>query len=85
MFKTPGWTKQMHDSKLDALCDTMDATLDPVKRLGAVHDVIKYLLDQAIVAPICVDWSITAVHSYVKDYSLTVFGEGRLPDVWLDK
>jgi len=85
MFKTPGWRKQMHDSKLDALCDTMDTTLDPNQRLNAVHDVLKYLLDQAIVAPICVDWSLTAVHQYVKDYSLTVFGEARLWDVWIDK
>jgi peptide/nickel transport system substrate-binding protein len=85
MFKTPGWTKQMHDTTLDGLCDKMDATIDPEKRLDAVHDVVKYLLAQAIVAPICVDWSITAVHTYVKDYSLTVFGEGRMADVWLDK
>jgi peptide/nickel transport system substrate-binding protein len=85
MFKTPGWTKQMHDTQLDALCDKMDETLDPVQRLNAVHDVVKYLLDQAIVAPICVDWSLTAVHQYLKDYSLTVFGEARLWDVWIDK
>ncbi|HEU5424645.1 MAG TPA: ABC transporter substrate-binding protein [Nitrolancea sp.] len=85
MFKTPGWTKQMHDKDLDALLTKADTTLDPQKRLDAVHDAIKYLLAQAIVAPICVDWSMTFVHKYVKDYSLTVFGRGRLEDVWLDK
>ncbi len=85
MFKTPGWTKQMHDSALDALCTTADTTLDPTKRLDAVHAVVKYLLDQAIIAPIVTDWSLWAVHQYVKNYSLTVFGNGRLADVWLDK
>jgi peptide/nickel transport system substrate-binding protein len=85
MFKTPGWTKQMHDADLDALLTTADTTIDPQKRLDAVHEAIKYLLAQAIVAPICVDWSLTFVHKYVKDYSLTVFGTGRLADVWLDK
>ncbi len=85
MFKTPGWRKQMHDDKLDALCTTADTTLDPVKRLDAVHAVVKYLLDQAYVAPIVTDWSLWAVHKYVKDYSLTVFGNARMADVWLDK
>ncbi len=85
MFKTPGWRKQMHDSQLDALCTTADTTLDPAKRVDAVHAVVKYLLDQAIVAPIVTDWSLWAVHQYVKDYSLTVFGNARMADVWLDK
>lgn len=85
MFKSPGWTKQMHDPKLDQLCTVADTTLDPTKRIDAVHNVIKYLLQQAIVAPICTDWGLWAVHKYVKDYSLTVFGEARLSDVWLDK
>jgi peptide/nickel transport system substrate-binding protein len=85
MFKSPGWTKQWHDTQLDALCTTADTTIDPNKRLDAIHDVVKYLLDQAVVAPIVTDWSLWAVHQYVKDYSLTVFGNGRLADVWLDK
>lgn len=85
MFKTPGWRKQMHNAELDALLTKADTTLDPQKRLDEVHNAIKYLLDQAIVAPICVDWSLTFVHKYVKNYSLTVFGNGRMADVWLEK
>ena len=85
MFKSPGWDKQMNDPALDALCTTADTTIDPTKRLDAVHAVVKYLLDKAYIAPIVTDWSLWAVHQYVKDYSLTVFGNGRLADVWLDK
>jgi peptide/nickel transport system substrate-binding protein len=85
MFKTPGWNKQWSDPALDALLTTADTTLDPTKRLDAIHVAIKYLLDHAVIAPIVTDWSLWAVHQYVKDYSLTVFGNGRLADVWLDK
>jgi peptide/nickel transport system substrate-binding protein len=85
MFHSPGWTQQTHDPALDKLLETADQTLDPTKRLDAVHAAVKYLLDQAIVAPIVTDWSLWAVHQYVKGYSIDVFGNSRLADVWLDK
>ncbi|HLI52528.1 MAG TPA: ABC transporter substrate-binding protein [Thermomicrobiaceae bacterium] len=86
MFKGGGWTHtQPDDKQLDALCATADGTLDPAKRIDAVHEVVKYVLQQAIVAPICTDWGLWAAHTYVKDYSLTVFGTARLADVWIDK
>lgn len=85
LFKTPGWTNQTSDPALDKLLATADGTLDPTKRLDAIHAAIKYLLQNAVIAPICSDWIVDGAWNYVKGYSWDALGGARLADVWFAK
>jgi peptide/nickel transport system substrate-binding protein len=68
LFKSPGWTNQLSDPELDKLLTVADTTLDPSKRIGAVHEVQKYVLQKAYIAPIATDWIVVAARANVKDY-----------------
>ncbi|HLI52664.1 MAG TPA: ABC transporter substrate-binding protein [Thermomicrobiaceae bacterium] len=85
LFKSPGWTHQHSDPNLDKLLEAADSALDPSKRLDAIHTALKYLLQQAVIAPICTDWIVDAAWNYVKGYSWDALGGARLADVWLAK
>ncbi|HET9016990.1 MAG TPA: ABC transporter substrate-binding protein [Thermomicrobiaceae bacterium] len=82
LFKSPGWTNQTSDPALDKLLTTADTTLDPTKRLDAIHTALTYLLQKAVIAPICTDWILDAAWSYVKGYSWDALGGVRMADVW---
>jgi ABC-type transport system substrate-binding protein len=83
LFKSPGWTNQMNDPDVDKLAAIADRELDPVKRLAAVKDIQKYLLQQAYIAPIATDWILAAANTKVKGYEWDAIGYPMLVDVSL--
>lgn len=85
LFYSPGWTKQTSDPELDKLIDVANTTVDPAARLEASHAVMKYALEQAIIAPIATDWLNTATHDYVQNYHWDALNIARLNDVWLTR
>lgn len=85
LFKSPGWTNQVSDPELDALLEVADTTLDPDARIEAVHAAIKYILENAIIAPIVTDWILSATRSNVKDYVWDALGNAKLTDVWIEQ
>lgn len=85
MFKSPGWAGQTSDPALDALLNTADTTLDPEQRLEASHAAMAYILDHAIIVPICSDWLQTAISDKVHNYHWDATNSERLIDVWLSE
>lgn len=85
LFKTPGWQNQVSDPALDELLEKADSTLDPNERLAAVHEALKYIMEQAIIAPICTDWILSATRAEVKDYVWDALGTAKMADVWIDE
>jgi len=85
LFKTPGWTKQLSDPALDKLLDVADTTLDPEKRVAANHEIQKYILQKAYIAPIATDWIIRAARANVKGYAWDAIGYPRYVNVSLGK
>jgi len=85
LFKTPGWTHQLSDPDLDKLAAVADATLDPEKRIAANHEVQKYILQKAYIAPIATDWIVRAARSNVKGYQWDAIGYPHYVDISLTK
>jgi peptide/nickel transport system substrate-binding protein len=85
LFKSPGWTSQTSDPALDKLLNTADTTVDPAKRIDATHQAMIYILQHAIIAPVCSDWVQSAVHSNIHDYHWDALNNERLIDVWISK
>lgn len=85
LFKTPGWTKQLSDPDLDKLLVVADMTLDPEKRVAANHEIQKYILQKAYVAPIATDWIIRAARANVKGYAWDAIGYPRYVNMSIGK
>ncbi len=85
LFKSPGWTKQLSDPDLDKLLTVADATLDPEKRVAANHEIQKYILQKAYIAPIATDWIIRAARANVKGYAWDAIGYPRYVNMSLGK
>jgi peptide/nickel transport system substrate-binding protein len=85
LFKSPGWTGQTDDPELDALINVANTTVDPEARLAASREVMTYVLDNALIAPMHTDWIIVATHDYVKNYHWDALNIPRLNDVWLER
>jgi peptide/nickel transport system substrate-binding protein len=83
LFKSPGWTGQSNDPQLDALIAVSDNTLDPAARIEASHQVMIYILQHAIIAPVVSDWVQSAVRENVHDYHWDALITERLIDVWI--
>ncbi len=83
LFKSPGWTGQSNDPQLDALIAASDNTLDPVARIEASRQVMVYILQHAIIAPVVSDWVQSAVRDTVHDYHWDALVTERLIDVWI--
>jgi peptide/nickel transport system substrate-binding protein len=84
LFKSPGWVGQLSDPDLDELLEAADTEMDPETRIERIHDALRYLLDQAYVAPIVTDWIIVAARSEVHGYRWDSMGSPRYVDVWLE-
>jgi len=85
LFKSPGWTKQLSDPDLDKLLAVADTTLDPEKRVAANHEIQKYILQKAYIAPIATDWIIRAARANVKGYAWDAIGYPRYVNMSLGK
>lgn len=85
LFKSPGWTNQMHDPELDKLCAVADAELDPTKRIAANHEVQKYILQKAYIATIATDWIVVAARASVQGYNWDALGYPQYFNVSLAK
>ncbi len=85
LFESPGWVGQVSDEELDELLLAADTEMDPDARIDRVQDALRYILDQAIVAPILTDWVINAAGSHVHGYRLDTLGGARYIDVWLEQ
>ena len=85
LFESPGWVGQVSDEELDELLLEADTEMDPDTRIEKVQDCLRYILEQAIVAPILTDWVINATGSHVHGYRLDTLGGARLVDVWLEE
>lgn len=83
LFKSPGWVGQTSDPELDALLEVADTTVDPAQRLEASHAAMAYVLDHALIAPVCSDWVQVAVNENVHNYHWDALANERLNDVWL--
>ncbi|MEX1157515.1 MAG: ABC transporter substrate-binding protein [Thermomicrobiales bacterium] len=85
LFKTPGWTNQTSDPALDELLSVADTALDPDARIAATHEALKYILQQAIIAPIATDFIVRAARKEVKGYEWDAIGYPRYGNVWLEE
>lgn len=85
LFKTPGWVGQVSDEELDELLSEADSEMDPDERINRVQDALRYILDEAIVAPILTDWVLNATGGHVHGYRLDALGGARFIDVWLEQ
>jgi peptide/nickel transport system substrate-binding protein len=85
LFKSPGWVGQVSDDELDELLSASDSEMDPDERIEKTQDALRYILDEAIVAPIVTDWILNATGSHVHGYRLDALGGARLVDVWLEQ
>jgi peptide/nickel transport system substrate-binding protein len=83
LFKSPGWTGQTNDPELDKLIEASDTTVDPAARIEATQQVMIYLLEHAIIAPVVSDWVQSAVRENVHDYHWDALNTERLIDVWI--
>jgi peptide/nickel transport system substrate-binding protein len=83
LFKSPGWTGQSNDPELDKLLEVADTTVDPEARIEATHDVMIYILEHALIAPVVSDWVQAAVRDNVHDYHWDALNTERLIDVWI--
>lgn len=83
LFKSPGWTGQTNDPELDKLLEVADTTVDPEARIEATQQVMIYILENALIAPVVSDWVQTAVHDNVHDYHWDALNTERLIDVWI--
>ncbi len=83
LFKSPGWTGQMDDPELDKLLEVADTTVDPEARIEATHQVMIYILENALISPVVSDWVQSAVRDNVHDYHWDALNTERLIDVWI--
>jgi peptide/nickel transport system substrate-binding protein len=85
LFESPGWVGQVSDDELDELLLEADTEMDPDARIERVQDALRYILDEAIVAPILTDWVLNATGNHVHGYRLDALGAARYIDVWLEQ
>ncbi len=83
LFKSPGWTGQTSDPELDRLIEASDTTVDPEARVEASRQVMRYILEHAIIVPVVSDWVQSAVRDNVRDYHWDALNTERLVDVWI--
>ena len=85
LFRSPGWVGQVSDDELDELLLAADTEMDPEDRIDRTQDALRYILDQAIVAPILTDWVLNATRGNVHGYRLDALGGARFVDVWIEQ
>jgi peptide/nickel transport system substrate-binding protein len=85
LYRSPGHRDKTPAGPYDEILDRCNATTDPNARNECVKEAQISLMENYMSVPILSNWTMYAIQSYVRDYTIDYLGYLMPGDVWLDK